>query len=165
MSQSKSSVKSWPITVDPFLGRPRSVERGVVATGAHRSQPATQRPTVRFVRGVRTTGLYAVPSGDGNTIQLRVLISSFSRSVETADIRIFQRVDDELHPLFFQTVQVPAGGARQIVVSDVENRTIEIEVDLSSERLHPSASVTERFIADGALVVLDYRSPADFIPV
>lgn len=160
MHLKSSPVKSWPIHLNPLDRRSDAADR--VATTTTPSLDLSGNPTPR---GVLTTGLFDVPSGEGNIIELQFFISSFSNRPETAQIQLFERQGDELVPAFSRRVSVPAGGVRHITIEDVENKTIAIDVRLSSPRLHPSAAVTQTFLADGAVIVLVYKTPADFIPV
>ncbi|MFS8535134.1 MAG: hypothetical protein FWJ65_08270 [Limnochordales bacterium] len=115
------------------------------------------------VRGLRTTGLFAVPSD--SVIQLVILISSFADQEQTANVWVRRVEDDELRTVFFRSLTVPAGGVQQVTVDGLAGQTIRIDVEVPSDLLVPTAAITQYFLADGAIIVRVYKSPADFVPV
>ena len=179
------SVKQWPIYTS--YGRRRylggrdaregsatgegALERAAQATGVGeaarlpeaREQAVPVRSRSREVRGVRTTGIFEVPSD--TVIQLVVAISSFSGQAHPASVRIRRLDRDELEPVFFRALTVPAGGAERIVVDGLGGQTVEVEVNLPSDLLVPTVTVTQYFPADGGILVLVYKSPGDLVPV
>ncbi|HEY8497517.1 MAG TPA: hypothetical protein VIK98_10875 [Limnochordales bacterium] len=131
-----------------------------LAPGLPRNQPFRDE---LGVRGLRTTGLFAVP--DDSIIQLVILISSFADQEQTANVWVRRVEDDELRTVFFRSLTVPAGGVQQVTVDGLGGQTVRIDVELPSDLLVPTASVTQYFLADGAIIVRVYKSPADFVPV
>jgi len=115
------------------------------------------------VRGVNTTGLFTVPSD--TVIQLAIAVSSFADIDQTASVWIRRLDGRELETVFFRSLDVPAGGARRVTVEGLGGQTVQIDVDLPSGDLVPTAAVTQHFLADGGIVTLLYKSPSDFVPV
>jgi len=113
--------------------------------------------------GVRTTGVLEVPQD--TVIRVAVAISSFAETEHTADVWIRRVQGRELETVFFRSLTVPAGGAQGVTVDGLGGETIQIDVQLSSDLLVPTAAITQYFPADGAIVVLLYKSPGDFIPI
>ena len=115
------------------------------------------------VAGLRTTGIFTVPQD--TVLQLVVAVSSFADEEETATVSIRRVEGDELETIFFRSLTVPPGGAQRVIVDGLDGQTIAVDVQLSSDLLVPTATVTQFFPADGATVVLVYKSAGDFIPV
>lgn len=113
------------------------------------------------MRGVRTTGIFDVPSD--TVIQVVVAISSFSEQAQQASVRIRRVSGDELEPVFFRALTVPAGGAERLVVDGLGGERVEVEVTLSTDLLVPTVAVTQFFPADGGVLVLVYKSPPDLV--
>lgn len=162
-----SRVKQWPVIVRPGgHPHPRRREetgksgRGVGSPSA--PSPAADRRTDKL-RGARSTGVFEVP-GDA-VIQLVVAISSFSEDEQSAAVRIRRVSGTELRPVFFQARRVAPWGAERMVVDGLAGETVDVEVMLSSDRLIPTAAVTQFFPADGGILVLVYKSPDDFVAV
>src|SRR5690606_2351409 len=107
------------------------------------------------VRGLRTTGLFAVPSD--SVIQLVILISSFADQEQTANVWVRRVEDDELRTVFFRSLTVPAGGVQQVTVDGLAGQTIRIDVEVPSDLLVPTAAITQYFLADGAIIVRVYK--------
>lgn len=118
------------------------------------------------VQHLSTTGFFVVPTGDGNIIELNVMISSHASVSREADIVIDEKVGDDVNRIFFRRISVPAGGGRRMIIEDVESKTIKVGIrSPRADGLFPSVAVTETFRADGAVVVLLFRSPAFFVEV
>jgi len=113
---------------------------------------------------VWSTGLFQLPSGEGNAIGARRLRSSFSNQPENVRVTVNRQSNTNLEPIFFQTLQVPAGGVRNVTLSEgVEGETIEINISPVDTAIVPSAGVVQTFLADGATVTLVWKSPGDFV--
>lgn len=184
-----SSVKQWPIY--PSRRKPngkmsqhreRSPGPPAPPQAGETSVKATEEPQVastatpqaldallpgrlerQRVRGARSTGLFDVP--DGTVMQLVIAISSFSAEEQTAAVRV-QRVNGaELQPVFFQVLRIAPEGVGRVVIDGLAGERVEVEVMLSSDRLVPTAAVTQFFPADAGLLVLAYKSPGQFVSV
>jgi len=138
---------------------PRETAGGLAADTLQRS-----REDWRFrVAGLRTTGIFTVPQD--TTVQLVVAVSSFADEEQTATVWIRRVEGDELETVFFRALTVPPGGAQRVTVDGLDGQAVVVDVQLSSDLLIPTATVTQFFPADGATVVLLYKSAGDFISV
>ncbi|OUN01585.1 MAG: hypothetical protein BAA04_01105 [Firmicutes bacterium ZCTH02-B6] len=142
---------------------PQAVELAAPAEPPPGFAPSLQFRDGQGVRGLRTTGLFAVP--DDSIIQLVLLLSSFAEQDQTANVWVRRVEDGELRTVFFRSLSVPAGGVQQLSVDGLGGQTIRVDVELSSDLLVPTASVTQYFLADGAILVRAYKSPSDFVPI
>lgn len=115
------------------------------------------------VRGARSTGLFDVP--DGTVMQLVIAISSFSAEEQTAAVRVQRANGAELQPVFFQVLRIAPEGVGRVMIDGLAGERVEVEVMLSSDRLVPTAAVTQFFPADAGILVLAYKSPGQFVSV
>lgn len=156
---------SWPVSTRscrrPSTGATDT--QGVVQAAASPAATPVTRGNDVDVRGVRTTGIFDVPSD--TVIQLVVAISSFSSQAQPASVRILRVDRDELTPVFFRALTIPAGGAERIVVDGLGGERVQVDVTLPSDLLVPTVAVTQYFPADGGILVLVYKSPGDFVAV
>ncbi|HHW10707.1 MAG TPA: hypothetical protein GXX29_12115 [Firmicutes bacterium] len=156
-----SSIQNWAIPAHPLQGGDRRVRRRKVSRVRARPQ---QTQVTRQVRQVWSTGLFQVPSGEGNAIEVEIFLSSFSNQPENVRVTVNRQSNTNLEPIFFQTLQVPAGGVRNVTLSEgVEGETIEINISPVDTAIVPSAGVVQTFLADGATVTLVWKSPGDFV--
>lgn len=176
-----SRVKQWPVYT--FNGGRRRVperprrgpepgrDSGPGPDLEERTPPPGRRPPGprerdgrrQEVRGVRTTGIFQVPSD--TVIQLVVAVSSFSDQEQPASVRVRKVSGNQLEPVFFRALTIPAGGAERVVVDGLAGERVEVEVTLPSDQLVPTVTVTQYFPADGGILVLVYKAPGDLVAV
>lgn len=117
------------------------------------------------VRGVKTTGLFEVPSDDVQTFTLVVFVSNFAETRRSAQVTVRRLVDGRLETLFSETVEVGPGEARRLDIENAQGETVEVSIETDSDYVIPSGAVTQFFPADGGILVVRHLSAADFVDV
>lgn len=182
-------VKSWSIQYDVLAGAKRRrpaasraggtvevetareagsaveerLERG---NGNRRSEAAGGSEIRPFqVRTRKTTGLFGVVESDGNPIQVVLLLSSFAGEEQSAIATVNRYGPQGRETVLFRALDVPAGGAARVELEGLAGDTIEVIFSLPSDDLLPSVAVTKTFIADGAVVLQQLKTPAHFVRI
>ena len=130
-----------------------------------------RRPPVRSSDSlVRSTGFVDIPQGPAAARpETRLLLSSFADQELRANVQV--SVADESgngrsrETLLNQTITVPAGGGRELLLDNVEGRTIEVVVRTANPLIIPSLDISIHYLADDSTQSVLRLGPDDFIPV
>lgn len=129
--------------------------------------PSPQEPSFQGarVRGIKTTGLFPVPNGEGDLVLLVVFLSSVAEETEKAEITINCVTRGTLAPFLSRSITIKGGEAQKIEIDGLEEQIVEVTVSLSSEEIKPSLAVTRTVLPEGATIPMLWKSPARFVPV
>lgn len=174
--QTLSQVRSWSIHTYPVFVTGRDDYQTERLSGVQEAEEVEEETLAAGtssmvygarIRDVRTTGLFDVPGEPGDIVRLEVAVSSFATARQEVAVQLNKAVGNELVPVFFRSFAVPEGEARrlELEIGDLIGETVEVAISSGSDDLKPSAAVTQFFPADGGILVLLYKSPADFVEV
>lgn len=155
-----SSVKSWEIS-DSVLHRPGPGPGLGPGPGVGPGPGPGPGP---LFHDLRTTGYFPAPEDEGIPTNLTIYLSSFSDVIRQVTVQVNRLVNGRPEAIFSRTLEIPAGEGRRLEVEDVAGETLEVRVRAADDVL-PSADLAYYFVADGGIVVQEYRSPADFVRV
>lgn len=115
------------------------------------TQPIDQEPPPPIMV---STGIFDVPQGVAAAItEVHITLSSFSNEELQAVVEVNRLQNSQKEPVQNETIVVPPGAERELVLTGLDGLTVEVNLTLSRDQkgnaLLPSVQVTVLFTSDG----------------